>query len=254
MKSSAPTVLKIRLPSGRRRTCGDALAVASIASTPLPMLAPRTRPSATVCGIIADAASVAIRRTIARLEYDSTVRTAPTRMSSITSFGSATSRARTAGDSVSGRVAATISCSASVIRPRPIRTRPTAPTPLFWREMKMTTPTKIRSGDSHDRSNENTTAITLVPTSAPSMTASAALVVTRFLPTNEATIRQVAVLDWTMLVTPRPAMRARKRLAKLAARTWRRFSPKTRSMPVRTMCVPQTRSAIAARRLRSGSI
>ena len=55
----------------------------------------------------------------------------------------------------------------------------------------------MRSGDSHERSNEKTTAITLVPTSAPSMTASAALVVTRFLPTNEATIRQVAVLDWT---------------------------------------------------------
>ena len=45
-------------------------------------------------------------------------------MSSSMSFGSATSRARTAGDSVSGRVAATISCSASVIRPRPISTRP----------------------------------------------------------------------------------------------------------------------------------
>jgi hypothetical protein len=86
------------------------------------------------------------------------------------------------------------------------------------------------------------------------MTASAALVGTRFLPTNEATIRHVAVLDWTRLVTPSPATSARKRLTKLAARTLRRFSPKTRSIPVRTMCVPQTRSAIAARRLRSGSI
>ena len=55
------------------------------------------------------------------------------------------------------------------------------PTPLFWREMNMTTPTKISSGDSHDRSNENTTAITLVPTSAPSITASAALVVDQVL-------------------------------------------------------------------------
>src|SRR3954465_10649290 len=69
----------------------------------------------------------------------------------------------------------------------------------------MTTPTKISSGESHDRSNENTTAMTLVPTSAPSITASAALVVTRFLPTNEATIRHVAVLDCTLLVPPRPA-------------------------------------------------
>jgi hypothetical protein len=32
--------------------------------------------------------------------------------------------------------------------------------------MKMTTPTKMSSGDSHDRSSENTTAIMLVPTSA----------------------------------------------------------------------------------------
>src|SRR5436190_16966110 len=96
--------------------------------------------------------------------------------------------------------------------------------------------------------------MTLVPTSAPSITASAALVVTRFLPTNDATIRQVAVLGSTMLVTPSPAMTARKRLSKLAARMRRRFSPNTRSMPVRTMCVPQTRSAIAARRLRRASI
>ena len=116
--------------------------------------------------------------------------------------------------------------------------------------MKTTTPTKIRSGESHDRSSENTTAMRLVPTSAPSITASAALVVTRFLPTKEATIRQVAVLDCTRLVTPRPAIRARKRLPKLSARIRRRFSPNTRSMPVRTMCVPQTSRAIAARRLR----
>ena len=99
------------------------------------MLAPSTRPIATDCGTIACDASVAIRRTIARLEYESTVSTAPTTMSRITSFGKATRRARTAGDSVSGRVAATISCRASVMRPRPIRTRPTAPKPLFWREM-----------------------------------------------------------------------------------------------------------------------
>ena len=59
----------------------------------------------------------------------------------------------------------------------------------------MTTPAKIRSGDTQERSNEKTTAITLVPTSAPSITASAALVATRFLPTNDATIRHVAVLD-----------------------------------------------------------
>ena len=68
MKRTAPTDLKIRLPSGSRRTCGEALAVASMASTPLPMLAPITRPSATVTGITPEVARVAISSTIARLE------------------------------------------------------------------------------------------------------------------------------------------------------------------------------------------
>ena len=180
------------------------------------------------------AASVADSSTIARLEYDSTASVAPTTMSSITSLGSATSSARTAGEAVSGRVAPTISCSASVIRPRPISTRPTRPTVLFCREMNITTPTKISSGDSHDRSNEKTTAIIAEPTSAPSITASAAPVATRPLPTKLATIRQVAVADCTRLVTPRPASRARSRLLKLRDSTPRRFSPATRSMPVRT--------------------
>ena len=76
MKSSAPTHLKMQVaerqpPHLRRRVARSA----SIASTPLPRLAPSTRPSATGSGIIACAASVAVSSTIARLEYDSTVRT-----------------------------------------------------------------------------------------------------------------------------------------------------------------------------------
>ena len=80
--------------------------------------------------------------------------TAPTTMSSKTSCGSAASRARTAGDSVSGRVAPTMSCSASVMSPRPISTRPTRPTVLFCRETNITTPVKMSSGDSQERSKE----------------------------------------------------------------------------------------------------
>ena len=70
--------------------------------------------------------------------------------------------------------------------------------------MNSTTPTKMNSGDSQDRSNENTTAIRLVPTSAPSITASASGRATRPWPTKEETIRAVAVLDCTSAVTPRP--------------------------------------------------
>ena len=247
--TSAPTDLKTKLPSGSRRSSGAAPLVASIASTPLPTLAPSTRPRATVVGSMPCEASVDVSSTMARLEYEATVSAAPTTMSSSTSLGSATSSARTAGLSVSGFVAPTISCSASVISPRPISTRPMRPAWLFWRLMNITTPTKISSGLSHDRSNENTTAISAVPTSAPSIAASAALLVTRPLPTKLATIRQVAVLLCTTLVTPSPASAAAKRLLKLPCRMRRRFSPNTRSMPVRTMCVPQTSSAMAARRL-----
>ena len=79
--NAAPSSLKIRLPSGSRRTCGAAPLVARIASRPLPTLAPSTRPSASGTGSSADAASDAISSTIARLEYDSTVSAAPTTMS-----------------------------------------------------------------------------------------------------------------------------------------------------------------------------
>ena len=122
------------------------------------------------------------------------------------------------------------------------------PAPLFCRVMNITTPTRIKSGDSHDRSNENTTTIRLLPMSAPSITASAAPVATSPLPTNEATIRQVAVLDWTRVVTPMPASSAVTRLRKLLDSTWRRFSPNTRRTPVRTMWVPHTSKETAARR------
>jgi hypothetical protein len=48
MASSAPTILKMKLPSGRRRSSAAARLVTSIARMPLPTLAPSTRPSATV--------------------------------------------------------------------------------------------------------------------------------------------------------------------------------------------------------------
>jgi hypothetical protein len=111
------------------------LAVRITASSPLPRLAPSTRPSAIDVGTMPLTASVAVSSTMARLEYASTVSTAPTRMSSSTSLGKAASIARTAGDSTSGRVAATMNCSDSRISPSPIATRPSRPAVVFSREM-----------------------------------------------------------------------------------------------------------------------
>ena len=74
--------------------------------------------------------------------------------------------------------------------------------------MNKVTPTKINSGESHDRSNENTSVISAVPTSAPSITASAGAVAMRPWPTKDATIRAVAVLLWMSAVMPKPAPNA----------------------------------------------
>ena len=204
-RAGLPSTLKIRLPSGSRRTCGEALAVARGASTPLPMLAPSTRPSATVTGSSADDASVGDQ------QHD--------RQARVRQHGE-----HGADEDVEDHVVG--QRHEQRAHRRRLGERPgraddqlererdqaeadqhpaDAPKLLSWREMKKMTPKKMRSGESHERSSENTTAIRLVPTSAPSITASAALVVTRFLPTKEATIRQVAVLDCRMLVTPRPA-------------------------------------------------
>ena len=68
MTSNAPTALKIRLPSGRRRTWGEARLVAIMPSSPLPRFAPSTSPRATVGGSMPVVASVAVSSTIARLE------------------------------------------------------------------------------------------------------------------------------------------------------------------------------------------
>ena len=57
-------------------------------------------------------------------------------------------------------------------------------------------PLKISSGASHDRSNDSSTVTSAVPTSAPSMTASAGAVPIRPCPANDATISAVAVLLW----------------------------------------------------------
>ena len=78
----------------------------------------------------------------------------------------------------------------------------------------------------------------------------AGLGVTTIVQSSTATCLIVASFVGKGLVTPMPASAATPRLRTLAASTARRFSPNTRRMPVRTMCVPQTSRAIAASRLR----
>ena len=159
------------------------------------------------------------------------------------------SKVRTVADSSSGSVASTTRRSASSITPSPISTRPMRPGVVSCRVMNSTTPTKMNSGDSQDRSKENSTAMAAVPTSAPRMTARAAGSGIRPWPTKAEVISDVAVLDCTRAVTPRPDRAAVKRLRMLWANRLRRLAPNTRSTPVRTIWVPQTSRATAAKRL-----
>ena len=120
--------------------------------------------------------------------------------------------------------------------------RPKRPTLVDCLARNSVTPTKISSGASQDRSNDRITVTSDVPTSAPSMTASAGAVLISPWPANAETISAVAVLLWMRPVTPRPARNAVKRLLMLLRSTRRRSAPYRRRMPVRTMCVPHTSS------------
>jgi hypothetical protein len=126
---------------------------------------------------------------------------------------------------VIGLVVSTIHCKAMMIRPRPTRMRPKRPILLFSRCRNSTTPMKMRKGDNHDRSNEKSSTMRLVPTSAPSITESAGAVAIRPWPTNDATMSAVAVLLCRSAVIASPAPNAAKRLATLCRSTRRRSPP-----------------------------
>ncbi|MNF73513.1 hypothetical protein D3C84_555160 [compost metagenome] len=155
---------------------------------------------------------------------------------------------------VMGSAAAIISCRARMISPRPMPTRPSWPRRVCLRERKKITPKKINSGDSQDRSRVSTRAISAVPTSAPSMMASAGASSISPWATKELTSSAVALLLCTRAVTPIPAAKAsgRRRTLRLSRR--RRLAPYTRRIPDRTMCVPQMSKATAESRLSSVSM
>ncbi len=149
---------------------------------------------------------------------------------------------------VIGVTACTISSSASKIRPRPIPTRPSCPARVCLRPRKKITPIKISSGESQERSNVRTRAISAVPTSAPSTITSAGVNATRSCATKEVTSMVVALLLCTKAVTPMPAQKASGFFSTLRLRTVRKRAPNTRITPVRTIWVPHTSSATAESR------
>jgi hypothetical protein len=76
----------------------------------------------------------------------------------------------------------------------------------------MKTPIRMNRNETRDTSNDSTWTISVVPTLAPSMTASAGTRSTSPPPAKAVTIRPVAVLLWSIDVTPTPARKALNRL------------------------------------------
>ena len=102
------------------------------------------------------------------------------------------------------------------------------------------TPTAIMSGEIQPRLNDRTCAVSVVPTLAPSMTASAIDKGIRPRPAKEASSRAVAVLDCRMPVRPTPPAKAVNRLREQAPMARRSAAPNARVSPVRTMRTPQS--------------
>ena len=117
-----------------------------------------------------------------------------------------------------------------------------------------TTPSSRPTAHSHLISNANACATSVVPRSAPSITASATGRVTRPRPANEASSSAVAVALCRTAVMPRPAAKARNRSAEACASSDRSGPPNARVKPVRTMRTPQSSSATAPNSVKSSSL
>jgi hypothetical protein len=124
----------------------------------------------------------------------------------------AASNVRTAGAFSAGASVSRRMCSASSMRPRPIATRPRSRARVCPAILKAPTPTMNRTGATAEMLNDRTWTISVVPTLAPSISASAGTSATSPSAAKDAAIRPVAVLLWRTAVIPNPARKAVKRL------------------------------------------
>ena len=184
-----------------------------------------------------------ISSTVATLECTAHVTTAPMTMQSTGSPVIAFMKTRTpgafsAGASVSSRI-----CSASSIRPRPMQTRPRSLMRERAPPRKATRPRMKRMGAAAAMLNDRIWTISVVPTLAPSMIASAGTRLTRPSAVKELVIKAVAVLLCSSAVRPMPAANAAKRFFSARASSTRRSEPNARRIPLWTMCRPHNSSA-----------
>src|SRR5215203_6023355 len=248
--ASAPASRNRKLPNSTRFAAAGARSDRPIGISPEPMLAPSTSAIPSGADSIAAEVSEITSSTIATLEWNSQVRSAPTMTARI---GSSPRRWSTSVRTSLPRkpwLAATTIPSDRIISARPMTMRPTCCTVAFSNAMKAITPAMSSTGTRPERSKARACTTRVEPTSAPSITASAAESAISPRSANDTTMSPVADELCTALATPMPARQARSGLAVACATARRKRSPKARSTPVRTIRVAQSRSAMPPRRLR----
>ena len=142
--------------------------------------------------------------------------------------GSLVSRCSTScicGDMSCGITVSVSRCSDSSTRPRPMATRPRSRVRVCPPRLKAMTPARIRIGVSSPISKDRICTITVVPTLAPSMIASAGTRSTSRPAAKEDAIIPVAVLLCRMAVTAKPAANALKRFSSPRFRLRLRLEP-----------------------------
>ena len=156
-------------------------------------------------------------RTLATLECTTQVTMAPITMQSTGSPVMAFMNTRMPGAFSAGASESSRMCSDSSIRPRPMKTRPISLMRERAPPRKATRPMMKSTGATALMLNDRTCTISVVPTLAPSMIASAGTRPTRPSAVKELVIRAVAVLLCNSAVRPMPAAKAVKRLLRALA-------------------------------------
>ena len=168
-----PVALTNRLPSGSRRAVAEPTSKSG--GNVLPRLAPSTSANEPAGATTPDPANEPISRTIATLEWHAQVNAAASNTANTGWPPSDPSTARNAVALSTGSNVCTNAPSASNISPRPIPTRSRFLAPPSLDERKTTTPINTRTGATVAMLKARIWVISVVPTLAPSMTASAGL-------------------------------------------------------------------------------
>ncbi len=159
------------------------------------------------------------------------------------SMASRSNNWRSASACSTGARVAMIECSASKMSPMPMATRPRSRVRVLPPRLKAISPMSTKTGATAATLKVSTWTISVVPTLAPRVTASAVTSVMKPPAMKLVDISAVAVLLCRSVVMPRPARNAFQRLFRPTARARRRLPPKARTMPVCTMCMPHSSRA-----------